>query len=311
MRDTGGFVQSANAVTGSSRPSLGLRGWLATGAATVVLSGAFVAGGLGGVVHSTAAAALLVLLPAAALSQQLPPDFDLRRRRLEAYASSIVVLTVLGLAALWLAQGLRAEPGAWLSLPPSLPGNPPGGGAGPGQGGIAAHEGVLPPGGWPAPGSWPTLLAAAGVLVAGGLLVLYTFKAASPFFGWTERDVVRQIMPTTPPEKGVFALLAVAAGVFEEIVFRGFLPAFLLPWTGSYLLAALPAAVAFGISHAYQGSHGMLRTGVLGLWLAFGVGWTGSLWPSIFAHAALDLLIGLALAPSLVGSPQDDPPPST
>ena len=243
-----------------------------------MLSGAFVAGGLGGVIHSAAAAAFLVLLPAAALGQQLPPDFDLRQRRLEAYASSIVVLTVLGLAALWLAQGLRAEPGAWLS---------------------------------PLPGGWPTLLAAGGVLVAGGLLVLYAFKAASPVFGWKERDVVRQIMPTTPGEKSVFALLAVAAGVFEEIVFRGFLPAFLLPWTGSYLLAALPAAVAFGISHAYQGGHGMVRTGVLGLWLALGVGWTGSLWPSIFAHAALDLLIGLALAPSLVGSPQEDPPPST
>ena len=286
-QDPGGFDQSANAVTGSSRPSLGLRGWLATGGTTVVLSGAFVAGGLGGVVHSTAAAALLVLLPAAALNQQLPPDFDLRRRRLEAYGSSIVVLTVLGFAVLWLAQGLPAESGTWLSLPPSLPGNPP------------------------EDGGWPTLLAAGGVLVAGGLLVLYAFKAASPFFGWTERDVVRQIMPTTPRERGVFALLSVAAGVFEEIVFRGFLPAFLLPWTGSYLLAALPAAVAFGVSHAYQGGHGVVRTGVLGLWLAFGVGWTGSLWPSIFAHAALDLLIGLVLAPSLVGSPQDDPPPST
>lgn len=274
-------------MTAGPRPSLGRRGWLATGGATVLLSGAFVAGGLGGVVHSTAAAAFLVLLPAAALGQQLPPDFDLRRRRMEAYASSIVVLTVLGLAALWLAQGLRAEPGAWLSLLPSLPGNPPGS------------------------GGWPALLAAAGVLVAGGLLVIYAFKAVSPVFGWRERDVVRQIMPTTPGEKSVFALLAVAAGVFEEIVFRGFLPAFLLPWTGSYLLAALPAAVAFGISHAYQGGHGMVRTGVLGLWLALGVGWTGSLWPSIFAHAALDLLIGLALAPSLVGNPQEDPPPLT
>jgi membrane protease YdiL (CAAX protease family) len=41
--------------------------------------------------------------------------------------------------------------------------------------------------------------------------------------------------------------------------------------------------------------------------LAAGVVWTGSLWPSIFAHAALDLILGLVLAKSLLGEPSAGP----
>ena len=260
--------------------TFGRRRWLATGAGAAVLAGAFVVGGLGNVAQSAAAASCLILLPAAALAQRLPSGFDLRQHRLEAYVSSILVLAAIGLPVLWLARGLPAQPTIWLF---------PSAGGTPGLGGI---------------------LAAAGVLTAGGVVVAYAFKLASPAFGWRETAVVREIMPATPTEKLVFALLSVAAGVFEEIVFRGFLPAFLMPWTGSYLLAALPAAAAFGFLHAYQGRHGMVRTGLLGLWLAAGVGWTGSLWPSIFAHAALDLLIGLALARSLVGDEAEPQRPS-
>ena len=137
-------------------------------------------------------------------------------------------------------------------------------------------------------------------LTAGGLATVYAFRALSPRFGWRETEVVRAIMPVTRAEKGVFVFLSLAAGVFEELVFRGFLPLFLVPWTGSYLAGALPVAVVFGFLHAYQGRHGIARTAVMGAILAVGVVWTGSLWPSIFAHAALDLILGLVLANSLL-----------
>ena len=52
--------------------------------------------------------------------------------------------------------------------------------------------------------------------------------------------------------------------------------------------------------HAYQGTHGMVRAAATGLVLAAGVAWTDSLLPSILAHAALNLLIGLVLADSLL-----------
>ena len=191
---------------------------------------------------------------------------ELRVHRLGAYASSILVLGVAGLLALWLAPELRPGSGAWLAFPPPV--------------GEAVGPAVL--------------------MVAGGILVAYGFRALSWRFGWRETEAVRAIMPVTSREKGVFALLAVTAGICEEIVFRGFLPSLLIPWVGAYFLAALPAAVAFGVLHSYQGVHGMVRTGIIGLVLAAGVAWTGSLWPSIFAHGALDLIFGLLLSKSLL-----------
>ncbi|NIP33614.1 MAG: CPBP family intramembrane metalloprotease, partial [Thermoplasmata archaeon] len=50
----------------------------------------------------------------------------------------------------------------------------------------------------------------------------------------------------------------------EELAFRGFVPWMLVPWLGSYLLAAGVGAVAFGFLHAYQDTHGVWRTGLMG-----------------------------------------------
>ena len=139
--------------------------------------------------------------------------------------------------------------------------------------------------------------------MVGGLVVVYGFRALSPRLGWAETDTVHAIMPQTTGEKSAFVLLSGAAGSCEEIVFRGFLPAYLLPWFGSYLAAAVLPCVAFGLLHAYQGRHGMVRTGLMGAVLAGGVAWTGSLWPSIIAHTALDLVLGLVLRDSLLQNP--------
>lgn len=232
----------------------------------------FTFSGLGGPVQSLLAVVWLILLPLLTLGQHLPSDIDFRAHRLALYTNSIVVMTVGALVTFWVAGGLQHQPALRLSWPP-------------------------------APGE---MLVAAAALTAGGVIVAYAFRGLATRFGWRETAMVRAIMPDSGAEKGVFALLSVTAGVSEEIVFRGFLPAFLVPWTGSYLLAALPAAVAFGFLHTYQGFHGIVRTATIGLVLAAGVAWTGSLWPSIFAHTALDLLFGLVLARSLLGEPPAD-----
>ena len=215
------------------------------------------------------AAAWLVLVPVVALLQGYPPLDEIRAHRTAFYAASIVFLGAAGLLTLLAAPELR-QPSGLLRT-------------------------------WPSP--FGALVLPTALLTAAGLLVVYAFRGLSGRFGWRETGVVRAIMPVKGGEKGVFALLAVAAGVFEELVFRGFLPLFLLPWTGSYLAGALPVAVVFGFLHAYQGRHGIARTAAMGGILAAGVAWTGSLWPSIFAHAALDLILGLILARSLLGEP--------
>ena len=244
--------------------------WLVLSVAAV---GVFMGTGLGGPLASMAAAVCVVLLPGIALAQRAPPAEELREHRLGAYASSILALGLIALLAIW------AWPEAWVQ-----PGS--------GEGGRLRL-------GWP--GSWRGLCGMAALLTAGGLAISYAFRGLGTRFGWQETAVVHAVMPVTRGEKVLFVFLSLVAGACEEIVFRGFVPLFVMPWFGHYMLAALPASLVFGILHAYQGVHGMVRTGLLGLLLAAGVAWTGSLLPSMLAHAALNLLIGLVLGDSLLG----------
>ena len=246
-----------------------MKPWVWVGV-TALLTIAFSAGGLGDPLRSAVAAAWLALAPVLLSGRDLPPAEVIRCQLPAVYVSSALVLAVSGALTLLLSSELRDGAGIWL--------------------------------GWDASAAF--LLGAAGLLTGAGLAVAYLFRALSVFFGWQETEAVRAIMPVTPGEKGLFAVLTLAAGTGEEIVFRGFLTAFLAPWFGSYMLTALPVSAAFGMLHGYQGPHGMARAGVLGLVLALGVAWTGSLWPSILAHTALNLLFGLVLRRSLMGGPE-------
>ncbi len=248
------------------------RAWAAA-AAGAGLAAVLVRAELGNPLVSLVAAAWLVLLPALALLQRPPPVSEIRAHRIGFYAASIAVLAVVALVTLGVAPGLADPAGLRLDWPPA-----------PRQ-----------------------LLVPTAALTAAGVVVAYAFRALSGPLGWRETETVRALVPATPREKGMFALLSATAGVSEELVFRGFLPTLFMPLSASYLLAALPVAAVFGLLHAYQGPHGIVRAGTIGAVLAAGVAWTGSLWPSIFAHAALDLLFGLVLGQSLLGEPPAGP----
>jgi membrane protease YdiL (CAAX protease family) len=152
----------------------------------------------------------------------------------------------------------------------------------------------------PALGTPGTRSAALGLTA--GFLLLYaahlTWHLATPArraatrARW-ERDT--PFMPRTAGELPHFAVLSVAAGVFEELVFRGFLVSYLLLFTGpdlAWLAVALPA-VAFGLAHLYQGAGAAAFVALMAclfgaLFLA-----TGSLWIGIVLHAGVDLLAAL------------------
>ena len=102
-------------------------------------------------------------------------------------------------------------------------------------------------------------------------------------------------MPTNRRELLWFRAVAVNAGFTEELVFRGYLLWYLEPLFGTFW-AALLAAVAFTIGHAYQGLAnlpGIAFASVcfVGLYLL-----TGSLLVPIVLHAALDIVQGNAFA---------------
>ena len=57
--------------------------------------------------------------------------------------------------------------------------------------------------------------------------------------------------------------------------------------------AVVVAALLFGMAHAYQGSRGVLQTGLVGLGLAVLYVLSGSLWLPMALHAFVDLNSGL------------------
>ena len=109
---------------------------------------------------------------------------------------------------------------------------------------------------------------------------------------------VAALLPRTAVERRWFALLAVTAGVCEELLYRGFGLAGLrwaAPGIGTSTLVVLSGA-AFGLAHLYQGRLGVILTGVLGAYLAWIAIAIGSLVPVMLLHALLDLrILGLPL----------------
>jgi membrane protease YdiL (CAAX protease family) len=82
--------------------------------------------------------------------------------------------------------------------------------------------------------------------------------------------------------------LSIFVGIYEEVVFRGFLLGRLRELVGSRTLAVIVAAVLFAAGHRYQGSLGMVQTFVVGAVLGALTVARGSVWASIVAHVTID-----------------------
>ncbi|HEY4940952.1 MAG TPA: CPBP family intramembrane glutamic endopeptidase [Rhizomicrobium sp.] len=103
------------------------------------------------------------------------------------------------------------------------------------------------------------------------------------------RDI--KILPRTSAEYVVFLFVALSAGIWEELLYRGFLIWFLGAYLGVVPAVILSTAV-FGLGHVYQGWGGVLRGGGLGLLFAIGYVASGSLWWLIALHALVDIFGG-------------------
>jgi membrane protease YdiL (CAAX protease family) len=136
------------------------------------------------------------------------------------------------------------------------------------------------------------LVAAATLFLAVMLLNLKVFIKPARYPALRAQMREMKILPRTTRELFVFLAVAITAGIWEELLFRGFLIWFLAPYAGVVGAVAI-ATLAFGLGHAYQGWRGIPRTGVIGLILAVAYIASGSLWWVMAAHALLDLYGGL------------------
>jgi membrane protease YdiL (CAAX protease family) len=101
-----------------------------------------------------------------------------------------------------------------------------------------------------------------------------------------------KILPRTTVELIVFLGVAITAGIWEELLYRGFLIWFLGSHFGVVAAVAV-SVVLFGIGHIYQGWRGAMNATTLGFLFTVAFVASGSLWWVMVAHALVDIYGGL------------------
>ncbi len=103
------------------------------------------------------------------------------------------------------------------------------------------------------------------------------------------------LIPKTGIEVTAFVVLAVFAGLFEEIIFRGYLQRQFAALGKNAWAGIIGSAIIFGAGHGYQGNRMMIVIGVYGALFGILVHIRKSLRPGMMAHAFQDALSGIAL----------------
>ncbi|MBC6994590.1 CPBP family intramembrane metalloprotease [Neolewinella lacunae] len=143
----------------------------------------------------------------------------------------------------------------------------------------------------------------AAVLVLAGFVLVYLFDILREAGSAEQREATRQefarlgFMPATATQFLNFTFLAVAAGVGEEIVYRGFMVTYLREVLGTSPAAVVASlvlpALAFGLGHFYQGGRAVLKIVVMAILFGFFFLRTQTLWPLMLLHTAIDVFGGL------------------
>ena len=103
----------------------------------------------------------------------------------------------------------------------------------------------------------------------------------------------RKFVPVGRTQVAAFSVVAVTAGICEEILYRGWLVSFMGSLVGSIWVGMILAAILFGVGHAYQGRQGIAATGTLGIVFGTMFVLVKSLVPGQAIHAAIDVVNGI------------------
>lgn len=120
------------------------------------------------------------------------------------------------------------------------------------------------------------------------------------------RDQLREaeaLVPKTQREVRAAQILSITAAICEELAYRGFVLWYLTAWM--HVSLAIPLmALAFGVSHLYQGLRAAAQVVGIGIVAALLFLLSGSLWIPMVLHALLDLC-QFALARAVLDSGPD------
>ena len=131
-------------------------------------------------------------------------------------------------------------------------------------------------------------LGTAGLLRISGPFLYYLLG------GWASNTGF--LLPATLPESVVWIAVSAAAGVSEELVFRGYLQRQIWSLTKNLPVALLLQAFIFSIGHIYQGWKPALVTAIYGLVFGLVAAWRRSIVPGAIAHWIIDVMGGLMRA---------------
>ena len=97
------------------------------------------------------------------------------------------------------------------------------------------------------------------------------------------------LLPQTGLESAVWILVAVSAGICEEVVFRGYFQTQFHARTRSLPAAIVLQAVLFGVGHFWEGSWAVIKIALYGGLFGMLAAWRRSLRPGVIAHTWSDL----------------------
>jgi len=140
---------------------------------------------------------------------------------------------------------------------------------------------------------WSAVLRDLGIALVFLLAANFALSVGAWLLHVRPTAAVQRILPRSPLEIAVFLVVAVSAGICEEIVFRGYLLQQFRAMTKSTSSAVLMQAFVFGASHGYEGPRTMILLGVYGLMFGALARWRRSLRPGMVAHALHDGIVGV------------------
>jgi len=133
-------------------------------------------------------------------------------------------------------------------------------------------------------------------LIAANIVLGILGKILQLFSHATPNAAIKNFLPHTDLEIAIWLLLALTAGICEEMIFRGYLQRQFIVWTGNAVVGIVLQGVVFGLAHAYQGPTQILVIAVYGCMFGSLAYWRKSLRPGMFAHFIQDGVGGLVLS---------------
>lgn len=111
-----------------------------------------------------------------------------------------------------------------------------------------------------------------------------------------EKPTWRLFAPTNRRERWMWVILSLSAGVGEELVWRGVLPALLTAASGSLAAALVLSVVSFSLAHAIQGPRSVFAIAALAAAFHALVWISGSLYVGMAVHFIYDVIAGFSYA---------------